>query len=120
MLLAAIALGELAPFHFSRSAQAVSWVPFRAAFAEGWPRVFILWRDAYDYGAAIYLLRLSGLLFRNAGFWLAAGLSLCSAAQVWMPAKTPDATGPALALLAGLGLMWLAGPSPCALSEPRT
>jgi len=112
LLLAALALGELTPFHFSRSAQAVAWTPFRAAFTDGWPSVFPLWRKAYDYGAAACLLRLSGLSFRSAGFCLAAGLALCATVQVWMPARIPDASDATLALVAGLGLAWLTGTPP--------
>ena len=113
MLLTAIALGELQPFHFSSQAQSFSWVPFGASLGLDWqPAATVLFHKTYDYGAAACLLALSGLSYRKAGAAIAAGLLLCETAQIWLPGRTPEITDPALALMLGFALSWLEARSP--------
>ncbi len=110
MLLSAIALGEIDPIHFSRAANAISWIPFRASFGDGWQgSAFVLWRKVCDYGVAACLLRSVGQSYLTTGAVLAAGLALCGTAQIWLPGRTPGTTDSALALAIGFVLSWLAG-----------
>jgi len=110
LLLAALAVDNLAPLRFSSAAQPFAWDPFLNLTGRDWaPATMALWREAYDFGAAVAILRLGGMSSSAASVALVAGLSLCQAARIWMPENPPDLTELAMALLTGLTLAWLAG-----------
>jgi VanZ family protein len=107
MLLSALLLRELAPFHFADYPAAFSWIPFSATLdSERQTAIVILLRKAFDYGAAVWLLRRAGWPYARAGACLAAALLGLELLQRYLPGRTPESTDPVLALLMALAL-WL-------------
>jgi len=106
MLGLAILLRELAPFHFSATPAAFSWIPFVATFeALRQEAVLVVLRKTFDYGALVWLLRSSGLPYGYAGAAVAAALAVLEAAQRYLPGRTPEVTDSVLALLAAF-VLW--------------
>ena len=106
MLGSAIVLRELEPFHFGARPAAFSWVPFVATLRSVWQSaVVIILRKAFDYGAAVWLLRQAGWPYAYAGATVAAMLGALEAAQRYLPGRTPEATDAVVALLAAF-VLW--------------
>jgi len=107
LLAGALALHELAPFHFGRAA-AFNWVPFRGSIRSIWPDGFVvLFRKSFWYGSAIWLWSGAGhRLARTTGV-AAAALVALELAQIYLPGRVPEITDAVLALLMGalLGLL---------------
>jgi hypothetical protein len=104
LLVAAILLRELAPFHFG-SAHAFSWVPFAASMeAEGTTNVVVVLRKAFEYGAMVWLLRAGKVGYLAGAVTLAVALLAMEILQTRLPGRTPEITDSLLALIMGLVL----------------
>jgi VanZ family protein len=104
----AIAIGELAPFHFAARATAFSWTPFYATLAaERQSATQLILHKAFDYGAAVWLIHLAGWPYLRAAAIVASGLLVLEAVQRHIPGRTPESTDAVLALLMAVAL-WLA------------
>ncbi len=103
LLLVAVFLRELSPFHFSAAAHAFSWRPFAATIlAEHAPGVAIILRKAFEYGALVWLLHAGKVRYRTAVFVVAGGLLVMELLQTHLPGREPEITDPILALLMAL------------------
>lgn len=108
MLVSAILVSELAPFHFSSRASPFSWVPFVATLSADRQRaVLILLRKMFDYGAAVWGLHATGWSYVRCGGLLAAALFALELLQRYLPGRTPESTDAVLALLMAIAV-WLA------------
>ncbi|HEY1342375.1 MAG TPA: VanZ family protein [Bryobacteraceae bacterium] len=109
LMISAVALRELAPFHFSAEPAPFAWIPFRASYeAEIEPRVIVILRKAFDYGALVWLLSTwRGLGYKRAAAISACALLVCELAQRYLPGRTPEITDPVLAILMAIAL-WVA------------
>ena len=108
MTLSAVLLRELAPFHFSDHPAAFTWIPFGGTLeSERQVAVVIMARKAFNYGAAVWLLREAGWSYVRAGAGVAAALFALELLQRYLPGRTPESTDAVLALLMTLAL-WLA------------
>lgn len=102
----AIVLRELAPFHFSARPTSISWVPFAATLGSPWQSaVLIVLRKAFDYAAAVWLVRRAGWSYGYAGALVACALAALEAAQRYLPGHVPETTDAVLALLAAF-VLW--------------
>ena len=102
----ALALRELAPFHFTASANPFTWIPFVPTFdSERQSALVILFRKAFDYAAMVWLLRERGVSYLRAGVGLALALAVLEAVQRYLPGRTPETTDAVLASLMTL-ILW--------------
>jgi VanZ family protein len=100
MLASAILLRQLAPFYFLTVPQPFSWAPFRATLmADRNGATFMIARKGFDYGAAIWALRVSGIAYVCAGLAITALLAVTEAIQTYLPGRSPEITDPLLALM---------------------
>jgi VanZ family protein len=109
LLIGALILGELSPFHFAAQpgARAFNWVPFRGMFRSDWQDGFVvLFRKSFWYGSVLWLWRASGRSLAWVTVAAAAALFLLERLQVYLPGRTPEITDAVLAVLMGL-LLWL-------------
>ena len=103
----AVVLRELAPFHFVEQATPFQWIPFVPTLdSERQSAVVIIARKAFDYGAAVWLLRSAGMRYRWAGLATAVALFLFELAQTHISGRTPEITDAVLALLM-TAMLWL-------------
>ncbi|MBS1857298.1 MAG: VanZ family protein [Acidobacteria bacterium] len=104
LLVVAIFVRELAPFHFGR-AHAFSWIPFAASMeAEGTTNVAVILRKTFEYGAMIWLLRAGKVKYFAGAVTLAVALLAMEILQTRLPGRTPEITDSVLALIMGLVL----------------
>ena len=109
LLVAAIVLRELAPFHFSGPAHPFSWMPFAATMsAEHAPGISVILRKAFEYGAMVWLLTAGKLRYRTAAIVVAVALAGMEMLQTHMPGRQPEITDSVLTLLMALLLRMLA------------
>ena len=102
----AIVLRELEPFHVGARPAAFSWVPFAATLGSPWQSgAVIVLRKAFDYGAAVWLLRQVGWPYGYAGAIVAAALGALEGAQRYLPGRTPEVTDAVIALLVAF-VLW--------------
>jgi VanZ family protein len=107
VLFAAIIVREMAPFHFGRF-HAFSWSLFGATIGSSSSgAVVVILRKAFEYGAAVWLLRQNKIGYLTGGVCVAAALAAMEAIQCFLPGRTPEITDPALALLMALILRLL-------------
>ena len=98
-------LRGLAPFQLAAAPRSFGWIPFDGFLAIDWqPGIRILLEKSFYYGAAIWLVRASGMRLRNAVIIMAAILAAIEAAQTLLPGRTPEITDPVMAILLGLGI----------------
>jgi VanZ family protein len=108
VVLSALLLRELAPFHWSAAAAPFQWIPFVPTLeSERQSAVVIITRKAFDYGAAVWLLRAAGWSYARAGTCAAAALLGLELLQRHLPGRTAESTDAVLALLMAVAL-WLA------------
>jgi VanZ family protein len=119
LLIVAILLRELAPFNFTTSPHAFSWIPFAATLAaERTASVAVFLRKAFEYGAMIWLLRAGKIGYWKAGIAVAAALAVLEAMQCWLPGRQAEITDALLALIMALVLKLLdSGRSPKATAR---
>ena len=99
LLVGAIVLAGLKPFHFAETATAFLWVPFSGSLmAETEAGLAVLLRKTFDYGAAIWVLRGAGLDLPLGTIILAVLLGAIEAVQVFLPGRTAEITDPLLAI----------------------
>ncbi len=104
--LGVLAIRGLAPFQPVALARHFGWIPFAGFLGAEWQYAIpILLEKLFDYGAAIWLLRDSGLRWSAAIGPVCAVLAVIEVAQIHLPGRTPEITDPLLGLLAGLGLI---------------
>jgi glycopeptide antibiotics resistance protein len=109
-----VVLLALAPFHFSATPRAFSWVPFRSFLEAGSETAIrVFFEKAFFYGGMIWLLVLSGF---SAGAAAACGAILVFGVrlmQVYLPGRSAEITDAVLLLMlaAMMKLIALAGPA---------
>jgi hypothetical protein len=109
VLLSAVAVRELEPFHFLASAQPFSWIPFAASLEAGrQPAVVVLFGKAFYYGAGVWLGHARGWTYGRAAMAMATLLAVLEWAQRYLPGRSPEITDAFLALLMGL-VLWFVG-----------
>jgi VanZ family protein len=109
VLLSAVAVRELEPFHFLASAQSFSWIPFAASLEAGrQPAVVVLFGKAFYYGAGVWLGHARGWTYGRAAMAMATLLAVLEWAQRYLPGRSPEITDAFLALLMGL-VLWFVG-----------
>ena len=109
LLTGAVALGELAPFHFAAGhiARPFAWVPFRGLVLSTWQYGFVvLFRKSFWYGSGLWLWRSSGCSLAWTTMAAAVALFLLERAQIYLPGRTPEITDAVLAVLMGV-LLWV-------------
>jgi len=105
LLLSAIPLAELAPFHFVAHATPFSWVPFAASFQyDRWAALLTLLRKSFLYGAPIWLLARSGVPYVLAGGALGASLFILEFLQRHLPGRTPEITDSTISVIMAAAL----------------
>jgi glycopeptide antibiotics resistance protein len=110
--IAAIVLVGLAPFHFSSSRQAFSWIPFRALFSTDWEGGFaIFFRKCFAYGSAIWLLVGAGNSLVRSTAAMAVILAALEVVQLWLPNHVSESTDPLHAIILACVLYLLARPN---------
>jgi VanZ family protein len=107
LLFAAIIVRELAPFRFG-AFHPFSWRPLAASLgAPTAAAAAVVFRKAFEYGAAIWLLRLNNVGYLPAGIAVAAALGAMETLQCFLPGRQPEITDPLIALLMALVLSLL-------------
>jgi VanZ family protein len=111
LLLTAVALRGLAPFHFEGPARAFLWVPFGGLLTNEWQgSIVILLGKLFQYGASIWLLARSGMGLLRATVFVTLVLALIEALQTRIPGHVAEINDPLLAVMLGLGfralLVW--------------
>jgi VanZ family protein len=100
LLLLAITIRGLAPFHFSGPAQSFLWIPFEGMLNAPWQdSIEILLGKIFQYGAAIWLLTRAGLGLLRATILVTLTLTGIEALQTQLPNHTAEITDPLLAVL---------------------
>jgi hypothetical protein len=109
VLLLALTLRGLDPFHFEGSPRAFQWIPFAGLLATDWQdAISILLGKLFRYGASIWLLHLSGLGLFRATAIATVILAGIEALQTRIPGHVAEINDPLLAVLLCLGLRCLA------------
>lgn len=102
LLLIAVTVRGLAPFHFGGSRQPFLWIPFIGLLATSWQAaISVLLGKLFQYGAAIWLLS-SSLRMVGAAVLVTALLGLIEVLQMQMPVHVAEITDPLLAILLSL------------------
>lgn len=100
MLVVAVLLRELSPFHLTSHPGPFWWIPFAASMSADRQAAFIvLFRKVFDYGALLWLFRRRDVSYWISGPALAALLLGCEWIQRYLPHRTPDITDPVLILI---------------------
>ena len=100
LLAAAIICQELAPFRFPGPVHAFSWAPLGATMAaEHAPGVAVVLRKAFEYGAAVWLLRAGLVGYVTSAVGVATALAAMEVVQMRMPGRVAEITDPLLVLL---------------------
>jgi hypothetical protein len=103
LLFSGIILRELAPFHFSAKPSAFSWIPFDVTLENERQGAFIvLCRKAFDYGAAVWVLRAYRVPYLSGGIAVAAALLGFEVFQRFLPGRSAELTDSLLTLLLAL------------------
>jgi hypothetical protein len=108
MLLVAMAVRALTPFHFAAFPQPFSWIPFSGFLLNSWQTsISILLGKVFQYGASLWLLGRSqfGSLFGVTGATVVVVVVLAAIEllQTRMSAgHVPEITDPLLAILLGV------------------
>jgi hypothetical protein len=107
VLLTAIAIRGLAPFHWVSAASGVSWIPFASLVNSPWEGgILILAGKVFWYGSAVWLLHESGGKYVAAATVTAVVLACIEIAQTHIPEHVPDVTDPLFAWLMAW-ILWL-------------
>jgi VanZ family protein len=94
----------LAPFH-PGAAQPFVWVPFKGFLDMNWQSgILVLLEKIFYYGAAFWLLAVSGVRWHIAARWVILALAVIEALQTRLPGRVPEITEPLLGLLIVCGL----------------
>jgi len=110
--MAAILVVGLAPFHFSSSRQAFSWIPFQALFSTDWEGGFaIFFRKCFAYGSSIWLLAADGISLLASTTAIAVILAALEAVQLWLPNHVSESTDPLHAIILACVLYLLGRPN---------
>jgi len=108
IVISALLLRELAPFHWSAEPAPFSWIPFTPTLESEWgTAAVIVLRKAFEYGAVVWLLHAARWPYARSAACVAAALFVLELMQRHLPGRTPETTDAVLALLMGLAL-WLA------------
>jgi VanZ family protein len=108
LLLAALTIRGLAPFHFEGPPQSFVWIPFGGVLATAWQNaISILLGKLFQYGAAIFLLNFAGLSLVRATALVTLVLAVIEVLQTRIPGHVPEVTDPLLAILLALVLVVL-------------
>jgi hypothetical protein len=100
LLLLALIVDGLVPFHFQNAANIVRWIPFEGTFDSDWQSGFaVLLRKSFAYGSVVWLFRRSGWRFASTVAVTSACLAAVEAAQVYLPGRTAETTDPLLVVL---------------------
>ena len=100
LLLLALVVDGLVPFHFQHAANGVRWTPFEGTFESDWQSGFaILLRKSFAYGSVVWLFRRSGWPRAPAVALTSVCLAAVEAAQVYLPGRTAETTDPLLVVL---------------------
>jgi len=109
LLLSAIVLRELAPFHFQGPFHGFSWTLFGATMeASSSASVAVILRKAFEYGGMVWLLRAGKMGYLTAGIAVASLLLALEAIQTFLPGRQAEITDSVLALIMAL-MLRLAG-----------
>lgn len=111
VLLTALTLRGLAPFHFEAPPQPFLWIPFVGLLGTEWQNgVTILLGKIFQYGASILLLDRSGLGAFRAIAAVTLVLACIEGLQTRIPGHVPEITDPLMAILLGIGFLVLSPP----------
>ena len=68
-----------------------------------WPvAARLLLRKTYDYGSAVWMLRMAGMRFGLAAATVSIALAVLEAVQLRLPGRTPEITDPAAGAAGGV------------------
>jgi hypothetical protein len=97
----------LAPFHLGE-AHRFLWIPFQGFLDMNWQTgIETLLEKMFYYGAAVWLLRASGLRLQVACGIVVVLLGCIEGLQTWLPGRTAEITDPLLGVLMGGGFLAL-------------
>ena len=103
LLATVIVVQGLAPFEFSSSAQAFSWLPFRSSLRGSIELNYsTLLEKSFWYFTLVWLLSRCRWSVATAALGTAGLVAAIEIAQMWLPGRSADITDPLLALVAGL------------------
>jgi VanZ family protein len=109
VLLIALTLRGLEPFHFEGPPQEFSWIPFAGLLGDTWQfAISTLLGKLFQYGTSLWLLsrarlRRSELGLPRATILVTIVLAAIEALQTRIPGHVPEINDPLLAVLLGLG-----------------
>jgi VanZ family protein len=102
-----LVLRGLSPFQFGE-AHPFLWIPFEGFLEMNWQTgIEVLLEKLFYYGAAVWLLRKSGMTLRMACGVVVVLLGCIEGLQSHLPGRTAEITDPLLGLLVGLGFRGL-------------
>ena len=94
----------LAPYHWSRSANPFSWVPFGGFLRAPWDFGVTLLQKCFWYGSAVWLLRVAGRRLARAAIAVVMLLGAIELIQIHLLGRVAEITDPLLALLLAMTL----------------
>lgn len=106
-LVASLAVRGFAPFHLVREHARFNWIPFANLLEWDWLRGgVILFRKAFDYGSAVWMVEAAGAGYVTAAALVATVLGAIEVVQLRLPGRSPEITDPILAVLLAW-VLWL-------------
>lgn len=103
-----VAARELQPFQFAGTAEPFYWIPF-SGFLEDLrsSAIRVTSGKFFLYGAAVWMIRETGVSLRMATAGIAGLLVVGEWAQRYMPGRVAESTDPILAVIAAFMIVWL-------------
>jgi VanZ family protein len=100
LFVALVALLALAPFHFSATARAFGWVPFRSFMeAPAGAAIRAFFEKAFLYGGMVWLLARAGFSAGSAAVFGGALVFCLRLSQVYLPGRSAEITDTLLVLM---------------------
>jgi hypothetical protein len=105
VFLLVLILSGLAPFKFSSEAKGFDWIPFDTTLTGEWQSAAVtLTKKIFYYGAAVWLLKASGMRLWRSVSIVAAVLAVIEVIQTRLPGRFAEITDPLLAIMIGFVL----------------
>ena len=106
IVLATLMIRGIAPFHFLLSPTPFTWKPFNVSMGNDWlSSALVLLRKLYDYGSALWIIRVTGRSYLVSTAVVAVILATIEFVQRWLPGRAAESTDPILAIMLGF-ILW--------------
>jgi VanZ family protein len=109
LLVGALVVEELRPWHFSGQASGFLWIPFLSMLKSvDWaPTLLVLFRKSAFYGTTVWAIARAGFGLPGATVFVALQLTVLEMAQIYLPGRTAETTDAFLTLVLGVILLQL-------------